>query len=231
MRRSPASPRATSRMADALHRRLAAAVSRMAATPAVLAAFFMGFTARPRSRRGHSLRPANAIRLWRRFFTVPVDDGARDPAVEGDLLIVRERVTMDGSQPVEVMWGHHATFGSDLLAGPFEITTGAKRATVDRAYDPPANPLAPGAEGEVAGRAGEGSGPVDLANAGGAGLRRWPSCMTSTRADRARPGRAVRRLDDAHCGGALMGCDASLRLAVVRTGAARPSRRGTGAAG
>ena len=99
---------------------------------------------------------ADTIRLRRRFFSVPVEM-ERELTVEGDLLIVRERLKMDGIRPVEAMWGHHATFGSDLLAGPVEITTGAKRVTVDGGYDPAANPLAPGADGEwpvVAGKAG-----------------------------------------------------------------------------
>ena len=86
----------------------------------------------------------------------------RELSVEGDLLIVRERLKMDGVRPVEVMWGHHATFGSDLLAGAFEITTGAKRVSVDRGYDPPANPLVPGTEGEWPIAAGKG-GAADLA--------------------------------------------------------------------
>jgi len=103
----------------------------------------------------------NAIRLRRRFFSVPVEM-ERELVVEGDLLIVRERLKMDGKRPVEVMWGHHTTFGSDLLAGPFEITTGAKRVTVDRAYDPLANPLAPGAEGNWPTVTGKVGGPVDL---------------------------------------------------------------------
>jgi len=90
---------------------------------------------------------ANAIRLTRRFFSVPVEM-QRELTVEGDLLIVRERLKMNGARPVEVMWGHHATFGSDLLAGPVEITTGARRVTVDRGYDPAANPLAPGSVGD-----------------------------------------------------------------------------------
>lgn len=103
----------------------------------------------------------NVIRLRRRFFSVPVEM-ERELSVEGDLLIVRERLKMDGVRPVEVMWGHHATFGSDLLAEPFEIATGAKRVTVDRGYDPPANPLLPGTEGEWPTVAGKG-GAVDLA--------------------------------------------------------------------
>jgi len=103
----------------------------------------------------------NAVRLTRRFFSVPVEM-RRELKVEGDLLIVRERLTMNGPRPVEVMWGHHATFGSDLLAGPFEITTGARRVTVDRGYDPPANPLAPGGQADWPTVAGK-TGMVDLA--------------------------------------------------------------------
>ena len=90
----------------------------------------------------------------------------REIAVERDLLIVRERLRMDGTRPVEVMWGHHATFGSDLLAGPVEITTGAKRVTVDGGYDPSANPLVPGSQGDwpmVMGK----SGPADLSKPAG----------------------------------------------------------------
>ena len=80
-----------------------------------------------------------AYSLRRRFFTVPVEM-ERELTVERDLLIVRERLRMDGTRPVEVMWGHHVTFGSDLLAGPVEITTGAKRVTVDGGYDPASQP-------------------------------------------------------------------------------------------
>lgn len=102
----------------------------------------------------------DAIRLRRRFFSVPVTM-EREIRLEGDLLVLRELLTMDGTHPVEVMWGQHATFGSDLLAEPFEITTGAARVTVDRGYDPPANPLAPGGEGRWPNVAGK-NGPVDL---------------------------------------------------------------------
>ncbi|MBC8037724.1 MAG: hypothetical protein H7X89_10975, partial [Rhizobiales bacterium] len=62
---------------------------------------------------------------------------------------------------IDVMWGHHPTFGSDLLAGPVEITAGTRHVTVDDTYDPAANPLRPGATGTwpiVAGKIG----PVDL---------------------------------------------------------------------
>jgi hypothetical protein len=90
---------------------------------------------------------ANVLRLSRRFFTVPVEM-LREIAVEGDQLIVREELRMHGSRPIDVMWGHHPTFGSDLLAGPVEITASANRVTVDDSYDPAANPLMPGAAGD-----------------------------------------------------------------------------------
>jgi len=67
--------------------------------------------------------------------------------LDGDLLTVSETLRMTGERPVEVMWGHHPTLGSDLLAGPIEITCGARTVMVDREYDPLANPLVPGAKG------------------------------------------------------------------------------------
>jgi len=99
---------------------------------------------------------ATSIRLMRRFFSVPVEM-ERELSIEGDVLAVSERLHMNGLQPVEAMWGHHATFGSDLLDGPVEITTGAGRVTIDEGYDPAANTLVPGAKGAwpiVAGKAG-----------------------------------------------------------------------------
>ena len=101
-----------------------------------------------------------SLRLVRRFRTVPVEM-QRELTVVGDMLVIRERLRMSGSHPIEVMWGHHPTFGSDLLAGPVEITAGTRHVTVDDTYDPAANPLRPGATGTwpiVAGK----TGPVDL---------------------------------------------------------------------
>jgi hypothetical protein len=104
----------------------------------------------------------DTIELSRRFFTVPVEMH-RSIAVRGEVLVIRERVRMTGPRPIEVMWGHHPTFGSDLLAGPVEITSSGRKARVDETYDPPANPLMPGAAGEwpiVDGK----TGPCDLAH-------------------------------------------------------------------
>ncbi len=90
---------------------------------------------------------ASALRLNRRFFTVPVEM-ERELTVDGEWLTVRERLRMTGDKSVDVMWGHHPTFGSDLLAGPVEITSGGRRVTVDDTFDPAANPLLPGARGD-----------------------------------------------------------------------------------
>ena len=135
---------------------------------------------------------AGAIRLRRRFFSVPVEM-ERELTVEGDLLIVRERLKMDGTRPVEVMWGHHATFGSDLLAGPVEITTGARRVTVDVGYDPAANPLVPGAEGEWPSIAGK-AGPADLSRPAGP-LAAMAYLHDFETAPSGRSWAAIRRLD------------------------------------
>lgn len=88
----------------------------------------------------------STIRLERRFATVPVRM-RRSIAVEGDLVTVRETAELKGDRPVQVVWTHHPTFGSDLLAGACEIRTGARTVTVDESFDPPANPLRPGATG------------------------------------------------------------------------------------
>lgn len=103
--------------------------------------------------------------LTRRFDIVPVAM-RRELRVDGDLLIIDEHLTMAGERPIEVMWGHHPTLGSDLLAGPFEITTGARKAAVCTSHDMAANPLRLGAEGAwpiVDGK----TGPYDLSRPSG----------------------------------------------------------------
>jgi hypothetical protein len=99
---------------------------------------------------------ATTVRLTRRFFTVPVTMN-RQLIIESDQLIIQEELQMHGSRPIDVMWGHHPSFGSDLLAGPLEITTSVRRVTVDDSYDPATNPLIPGTAGDwpiVAGKHG-----------------------------------------------------------------------------
>jgi hypothetical protein len=89
---------------------------------------------------------ASVVRLMRRFTTVPVEMH-RELTISGELLTIREKVRMLGAQSIKVMWGHHPTFGSDLLDGPFEIQSGARHVTIDDRYDPDRNPLKPGAVG------------------------------------------------------------------------------------
>ena len=133
---------------------------------------------------------ASMIRLTRRFSTVPVRM-RRVMTVDGDLLAIREAIQVDGPHPVTVMWGHHPTFGSDLLDGDFEIQSGARTVAVDQGYDPPANPLQPGAIG---------SWPMVAGKAGMFDLRRAPHGNTAALAylrDFDSPWISIRRLDDA----------------------------------
>lgn len=103
---------------------------------------------------------ASSITLTRRFAAVPVEM-RRHLRVEGDTLTITEHLTMHGDRPIEVMWGHHPTLGSDLLAGPIEITTSARQVTIDPTYDPAANPFVPGATGHWPMLSGK-AGPVDM---------------------------------------------------------------------
>jgi len=98
--------------------------------------------------------------LRRRFTTVPVEM-EREIALDGDLLTIRETARVLGSESATVMWGHHPSFGSDLLEGPVEIQSSARGVMSDDHYDAAADPLRPGGKGRwpmVAGKAG----PFDL---------------------------------------------------------------------
>lgn len=131
----------------------------------------------------------NRLELRRRFFTVPVEM-RRELRIERDVLVVREHLWMNGPCPLDVMWGHHPTFGSDLLASGVEITSGARSVTADLAYDPPANPLIPGAIGEWPALRGK-DGPFDLSRPGG------PLAAMAYLHDFDEPWAAIRRLDNA----------------------------------
>jgi hypothetical protein len=131
---------------------------------------------------------ATAVRLACRFATVPVEM-QRELAVSGELLTIRETVRMEGSRPIRVMWGHHPTFGSDLLAGPFEIGSGARHVSIDDRYDPDRNPLKPGASGGwplVPGK----TGPFDLSRPAG------PMAALACLQDFEGAWASIRRLDD-----------------------------------
>jgi hypothetical protein len=131
-----------------------------------------------------------AIHLTRRFVTVPARM-QRSISVEGDVVTVRESVVSEAAQPIQVMWGHHPTFGSDLLDGAFEIRSGARRVAVDQGYDPPANPLQPGSAARwpiVPGK----DGPFDLSRPPRG--RMAALCFLS---DFDSPWISIRRMDDA----------------------------------
>ena len=127
------------------------------------------------------------MRLRRRFDSVPVEM-VRDLSLDGDAVAVRERVTMHGDRPIDVMWGHHPTFGSDLLAGPFEIGTSAGRVLVDDRVDPPLNPLRPGTTSPWPTVVGKG-GPYDLSRPIG------PMTAMAYLLDFPTPSASIRRLD------------------------------------
>ncbi len=86
------------------------------------------------------------VRLERRFHAVPVRM-TRSFWLDGDVLHLTETAEAEGTDEVEVMWGQHVTFGSDLLDGPVIVESGATRLTVDDAFDPPGNPWLAGASG------------------------------------------------------------------------------------
>jgi hypothetical protein len=90
----------------------------------------------------HTGDDAAEIRLTTRLARTPFRM-QRTLRVESDrpVLIVRERITNEGDQPMEYMWGHHPAFGEPFLSGDCRIDIGAARLLADDEYDPPFNPL------------------------------------------------------------------------------------------
>ena len=79
---------------------------------------------------------ATTLVLERTFTALPARM-RRTITVTGDTLTIDEALSFAGHEPIDVMWGHHPSFGSDLLDGPIEISSGAKRMTFEPAYAPP----------------------------------------------------------------------------------------------
>ncbi|MCC6314160.1 MAG: aldose 1-epimerase [Thermomicrobiales bacterium] len=81
-----------------------------------------------------------ALRLRRSPFRLE-----RTMRLEGDspVLRLRERVTNEGGEPIEFMWGHHPAYGAPFLSGACRIDTNARTVQADDAFDGAANPLAP----------------------------------------------------------------------------------------
>jgi hypothetical protein len=59
-------------------------------------------------------------------------------------LTIRERITNEGGEPLEAMWGHHPAYGAPFLGPDCRIDIGATRLWADDFDDSHANPLAPG---------------------------------------------------------------------------------------
>jgi hypothetical protein len=63
----------------------------------------------------------------------------REISIARDTLMIRENLKHHGDRAISVMWGHHPTFGSDLLDGPFEMTSGAAEMSIEPVFAPPAS--------------------------------------------------------------------------------------------
>jgi hypothetical protein len=83
-----------------------------------------------------------SARLFRSPFRIE-----RRMRVEAGLpqLIIQERITNEGGEPMDYMWGHHPAYGSPFLSEACRIDTGATAFRADDTYPGTANPLTPGA--------------------------------------------------------------------------------------
>lgn len=61
-------------------------------------------------------------------------------------LLIRERITNEGGEPMEFMWGHHPAYGAPFLSGACRIETNAHSIRADDGLDGPHNPLTPDAQ-------------------------------------------------------------------------------------
>ena len=131
-----------------------------------------------------------ALILTRAFSSVPATM-RRTIRVQSETLAIREDLTYHGQRPAVVMWGHHPTFGSDLLSGPFEVTCGARDVQAEAHYDPPCSPVAPGARGTWPTLPSKSGCSIDLAHPRSS----WSSVAYLTTF--AAPWAAIRRMDNA----------------------------------
>lgn len=61
------------------------------------------------------------------------------------VLTLRERIINEAGEPMDYMWGHHPAFGAPFLSGACRIDTNARTLIADDLYEPPGNPVTPGA--------------------------------------------------------------------------------------
>ncbi len=68
--------------------------------------------------------------------------------IEADspVLTLTERITNHGSDPLDLMWGHHPAYGSPFLSGDVRIDTNARGIRSDDERDSPLNPFSQGGQ-------------------------------------------------------------------------------------
>lgn len=98
------------------------------------------------------------VRLHTRLFRTPfrMIRHMRLEAGQPYLTLV-ERVTNEGGEAIDFMWGHHPAFGAPFLSEAVRVDLGARAFQAEADYDHPHNPLQPGAlypwpQGHRAGR-------------------------------------------------------------------------------
>jgi hypothetical protein len=111
-------------------------------------------------------------RLWVRLLLTPLRLERHMRVERGSgIVTLRERLTNEGTTPVEYMWGHHPALGAPFLGPSCRIDLGARTLEADAEYQSPFNPLVPGASyawPHVTGSLGE----VDLGRVAERGVRR-----------------------------------------------------------
>lgn len=86
--------------------------------------------------------------------TMRIEDGQ-------PVLSLTERVTNDGGEAMDYMWGHHPAFGAPFLSAACRIDTNARTVIADDAYEPPHSPFDTGRRYAWP-NGGHGDGVVDL---------------------------------------------------------------------
>ena len=63
---------------------------------------------------------------------------------DGPILVIRERLTNEGAEEMEFMWGHHPAYGAPFLSEHCRLDIPARHYEADDRYDSPNNPIQQG---------------------------------------------------------------------------------------
>ncbi|MFN8007548.1 MAG: aldose 1-epimerase [Terriglobia bacterium] len=63
---------------------------------------------------------------------------------DAPILTIQERLTNEGSEDMDLMWGHHPAFGAPFLSEHCRLDVPAHHYEADERYDPQNNPIRPG---------------------------------------------------------------------------------------